>query len=655
MKRLTNSLRTQLILLTMISLLVLAGVLEIIHQYQQRDVLINSERRVGLTLIRSVDSTISSVRALITTLSDIVELDVRLAELVRVNDNIDFITVTDADGFVIFHSNSQYEGQTISELAQLPSEVTVPVHVPGYGEVFLTSLSFDSSALREPSRYWITVASASEPIQNQLVNTALSSLFVTALFTVLTALAIIAFAQSYFVRPLEELTEAANAIEAGKLTTQAHAKRNNEIGQLAGSFNRMTQRLAASINTLEERVKARTVELEIARDQAENASRAKSDFLSNMSHELRTPLNMVIGYTSSMLTMPQMYNNVTLPEVFHQDIELIRDSGKHLLALINDILDLSKVEAGKLELSLNAVDLNVIFDEVIAASLGLVGDKPLQLRRNYPNNLPKVWGDPVRVRQIMLNLLSNGIKFTETGSVTLTAEVHLNHVYISVSDTGPGIPESAISTIFDRFEQYQQNNEAAVQGTGLGLDISQRLAQMHGSEITINSKVGAGSTFAFTLPIATEAQLATVQQSDTQASRGNAELFSGDSGVKMTGLIIATDAATRQLLRQILEAQGAVVVEARDSAHMLELATGLLPDFLLIDSEIEGSDPRTLVEMLHADDETSMIPVILLQNQAQDLNPSDFPTVKALIARPIEPEAVIQVVRPLASQPVHED
>ncbi len=643
MTRLDTSIRLQVILVTTTALLVLAVVLVTFGYTQQRSLLVDSERRVGLTLIRSVSNTINSVRAFIQNLSDISELDTRLAELVDLNTNIDFITITDADGSIIFHSNLDHKGSVVPELAGLPSDTTLQKTVPGYSEVFITSSSFDGDGLLASPHYQIIVASAAAPFTNRLMADVLSSVMVTVLFALVAAIIIIYVLQHYLVRPVEMLTHASEAIEAGDLTQQVSVNQDNEIGRLALSFNRMTQQLATLINTLEERVQERTRELEVARDQAEQASRAKSDFLSNMSHELRTPLNMVIGYTSSMLTMPKMYNNVALPEIYRTDVELIRDSGKHLLALINDILDLSKVEAGKLQLNFSAVDLNTSFDGVIAVTLGLIGDKPLQLQQNYPENLPKVWADSIRVRQILLNLLSNAVKYSETGSVTLTGEVRDNRVYISVTDTGFGIPESALSTIFDRFEQIQNNTE--VQGTGLGLDISQRLAQLHGTEITIQSTLGVGSTFSFSLPVATPVQLQ--QYQDTTSSSGNSEVFGDDAALKIMALIVATDTPTRQQLRQMMEAQGVVVIEANDEHRALDLASGLLPDFIVLDNSLELSAAQQLLAALQDDTETEAIPVISLENGTGPTT-AEAVAVRATLRKPVVPDEMITVIKSLS-------
>jgi signal transduction histidine kinase/CheY-like chemotaxis protein len=636
-----NSIRVQLIVVTVVALLALAALLEVINFSRQQVVLIDTERRVGLTLIRSVNNTINSVRSFINTLGDIAELDTRLAELVGLNANIDFIAVTDVDGTIIFHSQDNLEGEIVSELANLPPDATVQKTIPGFDAVFLTSLTFDSSDLTEPAAFQIIIASAADPIQSQLAEAALSSLLVTALVVLVAAVLMIVLLQAYFVRPVEELSKASRAIEAGNLSMRVNVKQNNEFGQLAAGFNSMTQQLAQLINTLEDRVQRRTRELEIARDQAEQASRAKSDFLSNMSHELRTPLNMIIGYTSSMLTMPQMYNNVSLPPIYREDIELIGDSGKHLLTLINDILDLSKIEAGKLELAPSAVDLKATFDSVVAVSLGLIGEKPLQLRQKYPAELPKVWGDNVRIRQILLNLLSNAIKYTETGSVTLFAEVHGASVAISVIDTGPGIHETNLKSIFDRFQQIK--NQADVQGTGLGLDISQRLAQLHGAEITIESAVGRGSTFAFSLPIATPEQLS--QPVQTQPAPINAEHFRAINTAKKTAVVFAVDIGLRQQLRQLLERLDVVVLEATDGQNAADLAGGLLPDVLLLDAEVDVREQQLLFDQLSTDSETRLVPIISVQEPGAP--PLD--RAKAVIYKPLEPEQLKQALQSISS------
>ncbi|MCA9904854.1 MAG: hypothetical protein KC547_13450, partial [Anaerolineae bacterium] len=247
-------------------------------------------------------------------------------------------------------------------------------------------------------------------------------------------------------------------------------------------------------------------DLDAAQHVAENASRAKSVFLSNMSHELRTPLNVIIGYTSSMLNMPQMFDNRRLPAAYRPYIQLVEESGHYLLGLINDVLDLSKIEAGKLELHCSPMALPDLMRGVLTTSIALLKDKKLSLLPDFPDDIPFVWGDAMRVRQILLNLMSNAVKFTETGSITLSARVEGAHVHIAVSDTGIGMPESVLESIFNRFQQASSDTDRRYGGTGLGLDISRRLVDMHGGELHVESVVNQGSVFSFTLPLATEEQ-----------------------------------------------------------------------------------------------------------------------------------------------------
>ena len=228
---------------------------------------------------------------------------------------------------------------------------------------------------------------------------------------------------------------------------------------------------------------------------------------------------------------------------------------------------------------------------------------PFKSDENYPDNLPNVWADKIRVRQILLNLLSNGIKYTETGSVTLTAEVREDKIYLAVTDTGPGIPAEALNSIFDRFEQIQ--NRIEIQGTGLGLDISQRLVQLHGSQIIIDSTVGIGSTFAFMLPIT---DLPVNADEQAQRTNDNIDIFQETPYSHLMVLVIAQDGLTRQTLRGALEQEGIVVIEVTDNEQAYELAAGLLPDLVLIDTDLPTQDLTGLIVRLQDNVDTQEIP-----------------------------------------------
>src|SRR5450432_72315 len=253
---------------------------------------------------------------------------------------------------------------------------------------------------------------------------------------------------------------------------------------------------------LAEQLQDTNSELESARASAIEAKNFRGQFRANMSHELRTPLNAIIGFSETMLNFPMMYENVTLPPAYKTDLGQIYASGRHLLQLINDILDLSKVDADKLDMEVEDVDLEPIFKGVLATAVGLVGDKPIKLKRETVANLPHVQGDSLRIRQVILNLLSNAAKFSDEGAITLGAHEDGNgEVTLWVKDNGIGIPPQEIDNIFEEFRQGTSGRKKGRAGSGLGLAISRKLLNLMGGRIWAESSLGQGSTFYFTLPV----------------------------------------------------------------------------------------------------------------------------------------------------------
>jgi signal transduction histidine kinase len=221
-----------------------------------------------------------------------------------------------------------------------------------------------------------------------------------------------------------------------------------------------------------------------------------------MSHELRTPLNAIIGFSQTMLDFPAMYDGVDLPNQYRQDMSQVLGSGKVLLNIINDILDLSKVDAGKLDLEIQPVDLEPIVKGVLSTAVGLVGDKGnrIELQRKLPDPLPMVLGDPLRVRQVLLNLYSNASKFTDSGYIKLSLWEEDGEVIFAVEDTGIGIAEAERTSIFEEFRQGTAGRKKGRQGAGLGLAISQQLLRLMNGRLWFESTLGKGSTFYFALP-----------------------------------------------------------------------------------------------------------------------------------------------------------
>jgi signal transduction histidine kinase len=256
------------------------------------------------------------------------------------------------------------------------------------------------------------------------------------------------------------------------------------------------QNVANQITIALENARAYAVEREAA-ERLRELDRSKRRFLTNMSHELRTPLTNIIGFSQLMLKGI----DGPLTEQQRTDLEIIHHNGRHLLGLINDLLDISQIEAGLMELEFREVDLADLIRSVMATASALVRGKEVVLREEVAPDLPVVRADPVRIRQVLLRLLANAAKFTERGEIGVRAWADAERVYVSVSDTGIGIPPADRERIFERFEQGVLESGRRPDGAGLGLALSREFVEMHGGEIWVESEVGKGSTFTFSLPL----------------------------------------------------------------------------------------------------------------------------------------------------------
>jgi signal transduction histidine kinase len=315
-------------------------------------------------------------------------------------------------------------------------------------------------------------------------------------------------------RPIARLVQGAEDIAAGNLAGWIPVQGRNEVGRLGEAFNRMRASLQARTaenaglyaqvrqyaEELEAKVAARTQELEAANTELQAASRHKSQFLASMSHELRTPLNAIIGFSEVLLDRMAGELNAEQAE-FVQDI---LSSGRHLLALINDILDLSKVEAGRMELALAPFSLPAALEAALALIRERATRHGLALTLSLDPRLGDMVGDERKVRQVVLNLLSNALKFTPPGGrIELRAACAGDAAAIAVSDSGVGIAPEDQEAIFEEFRQVADagGRDQAREGTGLGLALAKRFVELHGGKIWVRSEVGKGATFTFTLPL----------------------------------------------------------------------------------------------------------------------------------------------------------
>jgi PAS domain S-box-containing protein len=323
--------------------------------------------------------------------------------------------------------------------------------------------------------------------------------------------------------------------------------------------------------------------------------RLKSQFLANMSHELRTPLNSIIGF--SRVIIKGIDGPVT--ELQQQDLTAIYNSGQHLLGLINDILDLSKIEAGKMELAFDEVNIVDVTNSVLSSMTGLIKDKPIQMKRIIEPNLPTVRADAIRIRQVIINLLSNAAKFTDEGDIVV--EVGLkpgssgrNEMRISVTDTGPGISKQDQTKLFQPFSQVDDSPTRKTGGTGLGLSICQHIVNMHGGKIWIESDIGKGSTFYFTLPLFR-------REKENENTPGTNKIV----------LSIDDDPQVIGLYERYLQPQGYEVIPLSDPSRAVERAKQLKPFAITLDIMMPGIDGWQVLDSLKGDPETRDIPIIV--------------------------------------------
>jgi len=299
-----------------------------------------------------------------------------------------------------------------------------------------------------------------------------------------------------FILPVREAHGFLSEVAEGRFGGTIVVPNRDEFGALAEHMNWMSRELRRLDD--EQRVAAAT--LRSLNDRLALASRAKSEFLANMSHELRTPLNAILGFTEIMLD--ELYGEV--PPTLREPLVDIQTNGRHLLRLINDVLDLSKIEAGRLELGVGEYSVQEIVEVVHASLKSLALEKGLAFTAGVAPDIPPAWGDGRRITQCLMNLAGNALKFTRQGRVDIDVRLDSEWLVYRVSDTGIGIPKDEVENIFAEFRQVDTTITREYGGTGLGLSITKRLVELHGGRIGVESELGKGSRFFFTVPLRTD-------------------------------------------------------------------------------------------------------------------------------------------------------
>ena len=472
---------------------------------------------------------------------------------------------------------------------------------------------------------------------------------------------------SAIIRNLGLLRETAELMASGDLTARSPIVSNDAIGVLSSTLNTMAQQISSLLNGLELRqrqLEERSGELEVAKNAAEAANRAKSTFLANMTHELRTPLNAIIGYSELLQEEALELGE----EEFVMDLASINMAGKQLLNIISDILDISKIEAGKMTLFLETFEVWNLIEQVVTTVQPMLGKNGNTLIVNCDRNIGTIYSDSSKLRQALLNLASNAAKFTDQGKITINvwkeegevlpignseelsadpSRCQQPSIVFQVTDTGIGMTEDQVSRLFGAFAQADDSTTRKYGGTGLGLTISRKFCQMMGGDITVESEFDGGSSFTIRLPIAVtspkeaqddreiqEIQAESSQELDTSVAATEAKQKAVrsqplDLPDAATVLVIDDDPDARDLMTRCLSKQGFRVRSSASGQGGLLLAKELLPDAIILDVMMPSMDGWAVLSELKADQDLVDIPVIMItflddQNQGLELGAAEY-------------------------------
>jgi two-component system, sensor histidine kinase ChiS len=508
---------------------------------------------------------------------------------------------------------------------------------------------------------WLVIVVVPESDFTAEIDTNTHITILLCIVTLIVAIIVGIVTASWIAKPLGKISIASAEIAAGNLSHYISPSHIIEIGQLANSFNSMTRQLQESFATLAKQ-----------NEDLKDLDKLKNEFLANTSHELRTPLNGIIGIAESLI------DGATgeLPPKTQANLTLIVSSGRRLSNLVNDILDFSKLRHKNLELQLKPVDLRAVTNVILTLSRPLATPKSLQLINSIPPEFPAAFADEDRLQQILHNLVGNAIKFTPSGTVTISAKVVIkrqlsvvnsrefptttSQLAVTISDTGIGIAEYQFDKIFESFEQAEGSSAREYGGTGLGLAVTKKLVELHGGEIRVESQVGEGSQFTFTLPLSTVKiepkpsipDIKTNQIYDLAIPIINQDLplaiNSINNAKQFKVLIVDDEPINRQVLINNLSLYNYAITEASNGQEALDIMEGgFIPDLILLDLMMPHMNGYEVCQKIRERFPAYELPIVMLtaKNQVADIVEGFESGANDYLSKPIQKQEMLARIR----------